>query len=63
MSTHKWVVKSIIIISDTIFLLFLLWFGITNNLFNWGADWWYSLLTVWCFIWWGHMTNWKDNED
>ena len=63
MKTHKWVVQSIIIISDTTFLLFLLWFGITNNLFNWGADWWYSLLTLLWFIGCGYMLNWDDKED
>lgn len=44
------IVKSVTTLTDTVIIIFLLWFGITNNLFNWGADWWYSLLTLIVFL-------------
>lgn len=44
------IVKSVTTLTDTVIIIFLLWFGITNNLFNWGSDWWYSLLTLIVFL-------------
>ena len=44
------IVKSVTTLTNTVIIIFLLWFGITNNLFNWGADWWYSLLTLIVFL-------------
>lgn len=61
--THKWVVKSVYIIVDTIFVIFLIWFGINNNLFNWQADWWYSLLTFLSVSTSGYIFNWNNKED
>jgi hypothetical protein len=61
--THKWVAKSTAIVMDTIMLIFLLWFGVTHNLFNWGPDWWYSLLTLLNVLFEGYISNWDDKED
>jgi hypothetical protein len=61
--THKWVVKSTAIIMDNLLLVFLLWFGVTHNLFNWGTDWWYSLLTLLNALFTGYIINWENKED
>lgn len=61
--THKWVVKSVSYIFDTILIIFLIWFGINNNLFNWQADWWYSLLTFLSVSTSGYIFNWNNKED
>lgn len=62
-NTHKWVVKSTSIVIDGTVLVFLLWFGVEHNLFNWNTDWWYSLLTLWWFVTAGYSHNWNDKED
>ena len=62
-ATHRRVVKITVVIMDTILLMFLIWFGITHNLFNWGADWWYSLLTLLQVLRSGNTMNWNDRED
>ena len=62
-TTHKWVVKITIVIMDTILLIFLIWFGITHSLFNWGTDWWYSLLTLLQILRFGNTMNWNNKED
>lgn len=61
--THKWVVKSIMVVMDTLLLIFLLWVGITHNLFNWSSDWWYSLLTLYVVLSMGYTSNWYNKED
>ena len=61
--THKWVVKSTIIVMDVLMSIFLIWFGVTHNLFNWGPDWWYSLFTLVQVIFAGYMYNWYNKED
>ena len=61
--THKWVVKSVAHATDTIMLIFLLWFGVTHNLFNWGPTWWYSLLTLFYALFAGYILNWNNKED
>ena len=61
--THKWVVKSTAIVMDTLLSIFLIWLGITHNLFNWGPDWWYSLLTLLNVLFAGYILNWDDKED
>ena len=63
MNTHKWVVKSFSLIMDTILLIFLIWLGITHNLFNFNGDWWYSLLTIYAVLSFGHIYNWTNKED
>lgn len=62
-NTHKWIVKSFSLITDTILLIFLIWFGVTHNLFNFNGDWWYSLLTIYVFLFLGYIYNWTDKED
>ena len=62
-NTHKWVVKSVAHAMDTIMLIFLLGFGVTHNLFNWGPDWWYSLLTLFYAVFLGYILNWNNKED
>jgi hypothetical protein len=61
--THKWVVKSAAVIMDTLLLIFLIWLGVTHNMFNWGADWWYSLLTLLVALFCGDIPNWNKKED
>lgn len=61
--THKWVVKSVTILTDTALLIFLVFFGVVHGLFNWGATWWYSLLTLYLIVFYGYMWNWRDKED
>ena len=61
--THKWAVKIADIVMSTLLLIFLLWFGVEHNMFNWGSDWWYSALTLIVLISGGYIPNWFDKED
>jgi Kef-type K+ transport system membrane component KefB len=54
--THKWVVKSVSIISDIIFVIVLIWFGIYKNFFNLPIGYLYiSLIFVYII----YLTIWK----
>ena len=61
--THKWVVVSVAVIMDTLLFGFLIYFGINNNLLNWGPDWWYSLYTLIQGLSIGYVVNWRNKED
>lgn len=48
--SYRWVVWAVAHTVDTLLLVFLLYMGITKGLFNWGPDWWYSVLTLVVFL-------------